>query len=130
MTFTKFDKEKRKEILEHLRNGMSKSAACSVAGISPSKFYGYLKTHSRYAEEVEAAVQYAIGKAEAALFQAALKGNTTALQVFLYNKSPEEWKDRRAVTFAGNLKIANITDEEIEERLKMLINEITNEAEN
>ncbi|MBA7649709.1 hypothetical protein ES703_57507 [subsurface metagenome] len=43
----------------------------------------------------------AIGKVENALFEAATSGNVTAIQVYLYNRNPERWADKRSVRLAG-----------------------------
>ena len=60
-----------------------------------------MKKDNGFAEAVSEAESDAIGKVENALFEAATSGNVTAMQVYLYNRDPERWADRRSVRMAG-----------------------------
>ena len=94
----KFNSIKKEEILKHLSNGIRRTAACKAVGISPPTFYAHLKKDKEFNEAVSHAEIEANELVETALFNKALEGNTTAIQVWLYNRSPERWSDKRRDT--------------------------------
>lgn len=94
-TFDKFDAEKREKYLQSLREGNSRSTAAVQAGVSRDLVWKYRKATEGWAEEEEAAEEEAHDLVEDALHQAAVSGNVTACQVWLYNRRPGRWKDRR-----------------------------------
>ena len=55
----------------------------------------HMRDDSKFEEEVHLAEMLANEEVEDALRQAALSGNVTAIQVWLYNRYPEMWKDQR-----------------------------------
>ncbi len=60
-----------------------------------------MKKGKGFAEAVSEAESDAIGKVENALFEAAISGNVTAIQVYLYNRAPKRWTDKRNIRLAG-----------------------------
>jgi hypothetical protein len=58
-------------------------------------------TPGRAAEEEQAELA-AHGKVEDALFKAARCGNVTACQVWLHNRGPDRWQDRRNLRVGGH----------------------------
>ena len=72
--------------LEHLKNGHTRGYAATLVGL-----------HRKTSE----AESDAIGKVENALFEAATSGNVTAMQVYLYNRDPKRWTDKRNTRLAG-----------------------------
>lgn len=57
-----------------------------------------MKANKKFAAEVAQAETDANELVEQALFNTALKGNVTAQQVWLYNRDPARWQDRRNIT--------------------------------
>jgi hypothetical protein len=93
--FGTFGTKKREAYLRALREGNSRSTAARQAGVSRELVRQYRHATEGWAEEEAAAEEEAHGQVEDALFQAAVSGNVTAIQVWLYNRRPERWKDRR-----------------------------------
>ena len=97
----KFDSIKKDEYLELLRQGHTRGLAASLVGIHRATVSIHMKKDNGFSEAVSEAESDAIGKVENALFEAATSGNVTAIQVYLYNRNPERWADRRSVRLAG-----------------------------
>jgi len=97
----KFDSIKKDEYLALLRQGHTRGLAASLVGIHRATVSTHMKKDKGFAEAVSEAESDAIGKVENALFEAATSGNVTAIQVYLYNRNPERWADRRSVRLAG-----------------------------
>jgi hypothetical protein len=64
----------------------------------------------KFAEEVERAEMEANETVENALFEAAQSGNVVAIQVWLYNRMPDRWKDKRAATAIAQAFAASGTE--------------------
>lgn len=47
--------------------------------------------------------------------------DTTAAIFWLKNRKPQEWRDKRDVEHSGSLQVTDMTDDELEQRLKALI---------
>jgi len=97
----KFDSIKKGKYMELLRQGHTRGLAASLVGIHRATVSIHMKKDRAFAEAVSEAESDAIGKVENALFEAAISGNVTAIQVYLYNRNPERWADRRSVRLAG-----------------------------
>ncbi len=97
----KFDTPKKDEYLALLKQGHTRGLAASLVGIHRATVSIHMKKDNGFAEAVSEAESDAIGKVENALFEAATSGNVTAIQVYLYNRNPERWTDRRSVRLAG-----------------------------
>jgi len=97
----KFDSIKKDAYLELLKQGHTRGLAASLVGIHRATVSIHMKKDKGFAEAVSEAESDAIGKVENALFEAAISGNVTAIQVYLYNRNPERWADRRSVRLAG-----------------------------
>ena len=97
----KFDAIKREAYLELLREGGRRGASAVAVGITRQMVAVYAKENPEFADEVSKAEMEANELVEDALFQAARSGNTTAMQVWLYNRNPDRWADRRKHEFTG-----------------------------
>ncbi|MCK4698291.1 MAG: class I SAM-dependent methyltransferase, partial [Dehalococcoidia bacterium] len=97
----KFDSIKKEGYLENISNGHTRGYAATLVGIHRSTVINHMKKDKAFAEAVSEAERDAIGKIENALFEAATSGNVTAIQVFLYNRDPKRWADRRNIQLAG-----------------------------
>jgi len=64
----------------------------------------------KFAAEVERAEMEANETVENALYEAALSGNVVACQVWLYNRTPERWKDKRAAAAIAMAGAVSATD--------------------
>jgi hypothetical protein len=94
-SFAKFGPEKRNAYLQLLRDGNALRTAARGVGVSPELVRLYRKATKGWRRQEEDARREAVGRVEDALFQAAVSGNVTAIQVYLYNRDPKRWQDRR-----------------------------------
>lgn len=112
----KFDAARREIFLDLLRKGIRRTQACKKAGISRPTFNKCMNNNKKFAAEVAQAETDANELVEQALFNTALKGNPTAQQVWLYNRCPERWQDKRNITLGGdkdnplNINIKTVAD--------------------
>ena len=97
----KFDDIKKKGYLENISNGHTRGYSATLIGIHRSTIVNHMKKDKAFAEAVSEAERDAIGKIENALFEAANSGNVTAIQVFLYNRDPKRWSDKRNIQLSG-----------------------------
>ena len=82
-------------LLTALAAGSSLTKAAEHAGIAARTVYRWMRDDSDLAERVKDARDSASDVVEDALFEAAVSGNVTAQQVWLYNRRPDRWTDRR-----------------------------------
>jgi hypothetical protein len=97
----KCDDTKKTAYLEHISNGHTRGYAATLVGLHRTTILRHMKDDKDFAQAVTEAEADAIGKIENALFEAAQSGNVTAIQVFLYNRDPKRWSDKRNVQLAG-----------------------------
>jgi hypothetical protein len=120
----KFDAARREIFLDFLRKGIRRTQACKKTGIGRGTFNRCMNANPKFAAEVAQAETDANELVEQALFNSALKGNVTAQQVWLYNRDPVRWQDKRNVTIGGDkenpLEI-NLSGEELNAEIKRLV---------
>lgn len=97
----KFDAIKKTKYLEYISNGHTRGHAATLVGTHRATVSIHMKKDIEFREAVSQAEIDAIGKVENALFEAATSGNVTAIQVYLYNRDPKRWSDRRNIRLAG-----------------------------
>lgn len=83
--------------LDRLRNGLRRGAAAKAVGVTRETIRVRMLTDLDFAAAVDQAELDANEIVEDALFKQAKKGNVTAIQVWLYNRWPERWKDQRNI---------------------------------
>lgn len=100
----KFDEERQAIFLDLLRQGYRRGQACKKAGIHHSTFNDLINTDPKFKTEVMYAEMEANEVVETALYSAAvgnakkkIQPNVTACQVWLYNRCPEVWADKRNI---------------------------------
>ncbi len=101
----KFDEVKREEYLKLLRLGEPRFIAAGKVGLDSKTPDRYGKRYPMFAEAVSRAEMEGSNhrntSVENALYEAATSGNVTAIQVWLYNRSPDRWADRRNISLTG-----------------------------
>ena len=97
----KFGEEKRAEFLALLASGSRRYAAAEKVGISYERVRQVMHGDEGFRQAVDRAEMQANEIVEDSLFQAARSGNVTACQVWLYNRSPDRWKDMRNLQVTG-----------------------------
>ena len=91
----KFDRAKKDAYLDLLREGTRRGQAAHQVGVDPSTVQRHMARYPQFAKELSQAEMLADDEVENALYTAAISGNVTACQVWLYNRRPEAWADRR-----------------------------------
>ena len=91
----KFDELKRTRYLELLATGSRRGIAARTVGVTPKCVWDYRRQHTKFRKAESMAEMEANEQVEDALFQAAISGNVVACQVWLYNRQPDRWMDKR-----------------------------------
>lgn len=91
----KFDAKAKRRFLAQIAKGATNTAAGRSVGVTLRTVDNHLNKYPRFREALEWCQEEAIAEIESSLFLAAKSGNVTAIQVFLYNRAPERWADRR-----------------------------------
>lgn len=97
----KLDTIKKEKYLELLREGGRRGASAKVVGVHRHTIANHMKKDKAFAKAVSEAEMDANEIIEDAMFEAARSGNTTAMQVWLYNRCPDRWADRRRYEVTG-----------------------------
>jgi len=92
-----FTQQKQARYLGALRQGLRRSKAARVANVSRETIRQHLKNDKAFAERVAEAEEDACDVIEDVLWQKALTGHFPSIKLWLENRSPDRWKDRRAV---------------------------------
>jgi len=93
----KFTWARRREFLDNLREGKRRGIAARAVGVCGLTVEKRMKKDVKFREAVFRAEKEANEGVEDALYQSAMRGNVVAQQVWLYNRCPELWADRRQV---------------------------------
>ena len=93
----KFDRAKKDEYLGLLREGIRRGQAAQQVGVDRATVQRHMQRYPSFAQEVSQAEMLANEEVENALYTAAVSGNVTACQVWLYNRLPDAWADRRNI---------------------------------
>ncbi len=94
----------REQFLELVASGVRPLRAGIEVGWSPHKTRRELKDPD-FAELVSLAEDQLIEDIEATLFAQAKRGNMTAIQMVLYNKRPDEWRDVKRIEIQHDTKV-------------------------
>ena len=96
------------------------TSACKSVGISRNTHYTWLKQDDIYKEAVEDIENIALDFAESQLHKQIKRGNTAGTIFYLKTKGKKRGYIERMETenTNKNLDLSNLTDEELEERLK------------
>ena len=94
----KFSETKRAEYLRLIaEEGLGRIAAAKKVGVHSGTVDFYIRSHPEFATERDRAEMERSEVVEDALFKAAREGNVVACQVWLYNRLPDRWRDKRSV---------------------------------
>jgi len=88
---------KRRAILTSLESGAMLDAAAKAAGISRQTLWRWRREDPDFNAQVEEALMSRIGVVEDALYEAAQRGNITAIVFFLCNRARHRWRDLRHI---------------------------------
>lgn len=96
-------------VLELVRVGTPLICAAQEVGWSIAML-NRLKSDEAFMELLGYAEAAATGAVEVALHKAAVAGNVRAIEIYLYNRDPNRWKDQRRVDInvGGQVNVASI----------------------
>jgi ribosomal protein S18 acetylase RimI-like enzyme len=109
----RFTAKAREDYLAALRQGLRPGQAAHNAGVSRWTVHNFRLGNPDFVDDERDAILDSVEMVEDALFKAAIGGNVTACQVWLYNRAPEQWRDMRArdAVAAGYSGAVTIDDE-------------------
>ena len=129
MALGKFGSNKKRVFLEALRGGARRGAAARSVGISRETIRLHMHKDDGFRNAVDEAETGANECVEDALFVAAVGGHVTACQVWLYNRMPDRWADRRNVRIGGEpehqITLREMSDEELLRHTRQLASRLT-----
>jgi hypothetical protein len=117
----KFTDIKKAKFLELLSEGSRRGAAAKSIGISRQIITEFAKDNEEFRNAIDEAEMDANEVVEDALYKAACKGNVVAIQVWLYNRVPDKWTDKRNVEVRHSGNISNKTEELSDEELANIV---------
>ena len=102
--------------------GLTKEQMASVLGMGRTTFFDKQAKYPNFLNAIAAGQAKGIATITNALFNKAKKGDTPAIKYYLNNRDNANWKDRIDSTVSGNIALSDITDEQIDSRIKALLN--------
>lgn len=97
----KMTPERVAKYLAALSNGARRGAAAKAAGVERQTIARWRRLDPDFDYQADQAELDAHEEVEDALYQAAVSGNVTAIQVYLYNRLSDRWRDQRNLQIAG-----------------------------
>lgn len=94
----------RDSFIEFVSQGISETQAAFAVGWNPRQLRAEL-LNPDFGDLVDFARDRANGLVEEALFEKARQGEGWAVQMWLYNRAPERWKDRRQINVQQDTRI-------------------------
>ena len=91
----KFDERRQGAYLNQIRDGMRRTRAAEAVGINYRTVYQERLNNPEFAEKERLAEMEACDVVEDALYNAAISGNIRAIEMWLYNRFPTRWTDKR-----------------------------------
>lgn len=90
----KFTPARRLDFLHFITHGLSIAKSADLCGIGRDRIYEILRQEPDFKSKVEEAKATACDILEDTVFEMARNGSLAACQMWLYNRSPERWRDR------------------------------------
>lgn len=105
-----FGTAEKRRVVRLVSQGKPLSAAAEQVGFSLATVRRHIAMDPDFANALDEANDVLDDRAEGVLYDRAMDGNMTALQMWLYNRRPERWRDmktvRQEITGAGGGPIA------------------------
>lgn len=101
------DMAKRSEFLELVADGTPEILAAYQVGWTRKKLRLYMQDPV-WREMVEFANDQMLDSVEKAMVQAAKKGNLGAMQMVLYNRRPDRWRDLRRIEVKQDVTVTTV----------------------
>lgn len=99
--WTKLDEIKKGEYVKKLCQGYRRGLAAAAIGVCRQTVINHLKKDKKFADVCSMAETMCNEKVEQSLYESALSGNIIAQQIWLYNRDPKRWADKRSFKISG-----------------------------
>jgi hypothetical protein len=102
----------REEFIGMVANGISAVNAGVAVGWTPAHTRKLMR-NEEFAEIVKGAQEQANGTVEEALYHRAVAGNVAAMQMWLFNREPDRWRDVRRIEVRSDTRISVVAVESV-----------------
>jgi hypothetical protein len=109
-------------IMELVQDGVSPLDAAIQAGMTPAEFRRKM-TDREFAQLVLEYEDVAVATVESKLHQLARDGNMSAIALYLFNKAPHRWADRKRVDVNTGVQVNIAVVETTKQTLRELMSE-------
>ena len=120
----KFDDAKKDRYIELITDGVTRTNAAGAVGISRDTLARHRRENAEFALRESEAEMTPKAEVEKSLYQAAISGNVTAQQVYLYNRDASQWADRRTVNsdvhLTGDLDIRQVNIDAVRDKVRRI----------
>lgn len=110
------------QILEYVQEGISPLDAAIQAGWTPAQFRRRM-TDRDFAQLIMEYEEVAVASVESKLHELATNGNMSAIALYLFNKAPHRWADRKRVDVNTGVQINVAVVETTKQTLRELMAE-------
>lgn len=110
------------QILEYVQEGISPLDAAVQAGWTPAQFRRKM-TDRDFAQLVMEYEEVAVASVESKLQELAREGNMSAIALYLFNKAPHRWADRKRVDVNTGVQVNIAVVETTKQTLRELMQE-------
>lgn len=93
--------ERKEKFVQLISEGVGRIAAARAIGVNISTVERHMHKDPAFAEAVRRAETEADEKVENALFQAAISGNVSAIELWLTRRLPDKWGEQKRVVVSG-----------------------------
>lgn len=107
-----FDADRKRLYVKAIRRGARRRTAAEAVGVGTETVWRHMRDDDAFNKQVLEAEESRVDEVEAALYESAIQGNVTAMQVVLYNRRSDEWADMRQLH--ARLEAAKVADNAID----------------
>lgn len=121
-----FTEKKKHEFLGLIENGTGIMQACKAVGVSYKSFHYQREVDPEFADAFWESTRSRDDAVENALYQSALGGNVGAIAMWLFNRQPDRWRDKRQIQADIQAEVRQVDG--LEERLRELAHKLTDDG--
>ena len=106
-------------VVQAMHEGRGLRTACKDAGVPVGALLERVSRNRRMRDRLDGAFRTSVAIVEDALFETALKGNATALTMYLCNRAPDRWKPTSALRSEPTQAPERLTPADLLERYRI-----------
>jgi hypothetical protein len=112
----------KEQFIELIAVGNAPINAGIIVGWTPAQTHKFLRDPD-FVDVVNGAMERRDGNVEEALYQRALAGNVAAMQMWLFNRRPDDWRDVKRIEIRSEQRIEVAAVESVKAGVIALIRE-------